>query len=226
MTEIIDTITPFLYQSRYVFAFLGSLLEGANIMLVCGFLYRLDLFKFWNILTVLLIGYILNGYLCYALGRFGGRKVLEKFGPKLFLTKTRIKKIEKYFRRHTIKALLLTRMTYGIGGYVYILAGIFRTKAKKFFWCNVLASMVWVMTTFFIGYTFGISYDLLSDVVKTIAVWMMVVLFILLMLGAIWFVYWLRRIAKTKLLEKMGNHKSWQTLKWVGKKIINLFNDT
>ena len=49
MTEIINIIAPFLDQNRYIFAFLGSLLEGANIMLACGFLYKLGVFKLWNV---------------------------------------------------------------------------------------------------------------------------------------------------------------------------------
>ncbi len=225
MTEIINTIIPFLNQNRYIFAFLGSLFEGLNIMLVCGFLYKLGIFKFWNILIVLIAGYILNGYFWYGLGRFGGRSLLEKWGPKFFLTKERMLKIEKYFKKHTIKALILTRITYGIGGYVFAIAGIFKTKAKKFFWCNFIASVIWVVITFALGYSFGISYDALDNLVKTVAVWAVVVLFILFIGIAILLVYWIRKKAKARFLEKTITHKKWETIKRTIMQIGKLFNN-
>ena len=131
MSALIDTITPFLYEHRYIFAFLGALFEGTNIMLLAGFLYKLGIFKFWNVLAVLFVGYIINGYFWYALGYWGGRRILEKWGPRLFLTKQRLRKLENYYKKHTTKALIITRVTYGVSSYVFIIAGIFKTKLKS-----------------------------------------------------------------------------------------------
>jgi len=216
--DFINTITPFLYQHRYIFAFLGALFEGTNIMLLSGFLYKLGLFKFWYLFSVLFLGYFINGYGWYAIGHFGGRKVLEKWGPRFSLTQERLKKLENYFKRHTTKALIVTRVTYGISSWVFIIAGIFKTKAKKFFWCNFVASIIWIISMFGIGYIFGASYALLSGITKVIAVWLMVVLFIVMILLAAGLVYWLRKKAKIRFIENILNHKGWEKLKWLGKK--------
>ncbi len=221
----IDTITPFLYNHRHIFAFLGALFEGTNIMLLGGFLYKLGIFKFWKIITILFVGYFINGYGWYAIGRWGGRKVLNKWGPRFFLTQERIKKLEEYFKKHTVKALMITRITYGISSYVFIIAGIFKTKAKKFFWCNLTASIIWVFMMFGIGYSFGASYEALSTLVKTIAVWLVIVLFIATVLIAASLVYWLRQKAKAKFLERVFNHKGWKMLRWLGEKIYKFLND-
>ena len=225
MSEIIDLITPFFYEHRYIFAFLGALFEGTNIMLLGGFLYKLGLFKFWNIFLILFLGYVVNGYTWYIIGRFGGRRILDKWGHRLFLTQERIKKLEDYFRKHTVKALIITRITYGLSGCVFIIAGIFKTKLRKFSWCNLIASFVWVLVMFGIGYSFGISYELLSKVVKLVAVWLVVVLFIVTILIAVFFVYWLRRKARTKFIERILNHEGWKKLKWLGEKIYKFLDD-
>ena len=225
MTELIDTITPFLYQHRYVFAFLGALTEGTNIMLLSGFLYKLGLFKFWNILLTLFVAYIINGYVWYAIGRWGGRKILEKWGPRFFLTKERFKKLENYFERHTIKALIITRITYGLSAWVFIIAGIFKTKLRKFTWCNLAAAVIWVLMMFIIGYSFGVSYELLSKMVKLVAVWMVAVLFTATVLVAAGLVYWLRKKAEIKFIEKISNQKGWKRLKWLGEKIYKFLDD-
>lgn len=219
MTEILNIILSFFYEHRYIFAFLGSIFEGTNIMLLAGFLSKLSIFKFWNILIVLLVGYFINGYGLYMLGRFGGRKILEKWGPRFFLTKERLIKLEDYFKKHTVKALVITRITYGISTYVFIIAGIFRTKFRKFFWCNLLASSAWVLIMFGIGYSFGASYELLGKVAKVVAVWLGVIVFIVVIVTAVWIVYWLRQKAKIKFLEKLFNHAGWEKLKQIGDKI-------
>lgn len=222
--DILNTITPFLYQHRYIFAFLGALFEGANIMLLSGFLYRLGIFKFLNIIAVLSLGYFINGYGWYAIGRLGGEKFLEKWGPRFFLTKERIQKLEEYFKKHTTKALILTRITYGISSYVFIMAGIFRTKAKTFFWCSLVSTLIWVLMLFGVGYVFGTSYELLSKVIKVIAGWLAVVLLVIIIVIAIALVYWLRRSFRIKFIEKIINQEGWKRLKWLGKKISEFFN--
>jgi len=224
MSEFISTITPFLHHHRYIFAFLGALFEGSSIMLLCGFLHKLGIFKFLNIIAVLSLGYFINGYVLYAVGRFGGRKILEKWGPRFFLTQERLRKLERYCKKHMGRAMIITRITYGFSMPTFIIAGMFRTKAKKFFWCSLTATFIWVLMLFVIGYTFGASYELLSKVIKLIAGWLMVVFFIIIVLIAIWFVFWLRRLARTKFIEKSLNQGSWKRLRKLGKKINKFLN--
>ncbi len=225
MSALIDTITPFLYEHRYIFAFLGALFEGTNIMLLAGFLYKLGIFKFWNVLAVLFVGYIINGYFWYALGYWGGRRILEKWGPRLFLTKQRLRKLENYYKKHTTKALIITRVTYGVSSYVFIIAGIFKTKLKKFSWCNLVAAIIWIFMMVGIGYSFGASYTALSKLVKLVAVWLVVALFIITVLMATGLVYWLRKRARVRFIENIANHKGWKRLKWLGKKIYKFLDD-
>lgn len=224
MSEFINTITPFLHHHRYIFAFLGALTEGTNIMLLSGFLYKLGIFKFLNVLAVLSLGYFISGYFWFAIGRFWGKTILEKWGPYFFLTKERLEKLEDYFIKHTEKTLIITRITYGLSMYTFVIAGMFRTKAKKFFWCNLVATFIWVFTLFFIGYVFGASYKALSSIVKVIAVWLVAVLFIIIVLIAFLLVYWLRRSAEKRFLEKNLNQGGWEKIKQIGNKIIEFFD--
>ncbi len=225
INTIVDTITPFLYQHRYIFAFLGAVFEGTNIMLLAGFLYRLEVFKFWNLFFILFGGYILNGYFFYLLGRWGGRDFLEKWGPRFFLTQERIKKLEAYFKKHTVKTLLITRITYGLGAYVFVIAGIFKTKAKKFLWCNLFASFVWVSMMFTVGYIFGVSYEALSSLIRVVAVWVTVVLFIAIIAIPIALVFWMRKRAGKRFIETITNHKTWKFFKYWSKKLYEFLDD-
>lgn len=225
MTEFIKPIISFIYEQRYIFVFLAALFEGTNIMLLAGFLYRLGVFKFWNTFFLLLMGYFLNGYIWYCIGYFGGRKFLNKWGSRFLLTKERLIKLENYFKKHTTKALIITRITYGISSYVLILAGIFKTKAKKFFWCNLIASIIWVLGMFFIGYSFGASYTLVGKITRTVTIWLTVVTFILMILSAIALVLWLRKLARRKFLEKILNHNYWSALKKISNKFYKFLDD-
>ena len=224
MTEVLDVVINFFYEHRYFFALLGALIEGNNIFIVSGFLAKLQVFDFWRILFVVLIGYFINGYALYAIGFFGGRRVLEKWGPRFFLSKERLEKLENYYKKHTIKALLATRMTYGISTYVFMMAGIFRTKLRKFFWCNLLASTGWVLLLFGIGYSFGASYELFHKVAKVVAVWIGVIMFIAIMGIAIWLVNRLKQKASLRFLQKVFDNDGWEKLKLFGKKISQVLS--
>ena len=76
-----------------------------------------------------------------------------------------------------------------------------------------------------IGYSFGASYAALSKLVKLVAVWLTVLLFVAIALIAIGLVYWLRKRARVRFIENIANHKGWKKLKWLGKKIYKFLDD-
>src|SRR4030042_4302740 len=101
--EIISNSTlNLLNEHKYIFSFIGALLEGNFFMILCGALFRFGYFNFFGLSAVLIGGYFLNGLFWYFLGRIAGHTVVEKW-IKHFRTGRKITdKLEKYFQDHSI----------------------------------------------------------------------------------------------------------------------------
>ena len=129
--DINNSALQLLYEHRYIFVFLAAALEGTFIMVLSGVLFKLGYFNFWPLFTVLVVGYFLNGIFWYLLGRLGGHHLVEKFIKKFKTGRRGMEKLEEYFSNHAEKTLFLTRITYGIGMFAFMIAGSLRMKWKK-----------------------------------------------------------------------------------------------
>jgi membrane protein DedA with SNARE-associated domain len=224
MEIIANSVSNLLYEHRYIFAFLGALFEGTYIMILAGVLFKFGYFNFWGLIGILTLGYFLNGLGFYLIGRMGGHKVLKKWGKRLHLTKKLLERIEKYFKKHSVKTLFITRLTYGLSWAALIIAGSFKMKWKKFLLINLVTDIIWVGAMFGLGYVFGVSYRALIVVTKTITLGLTIILFAIIILISFLILFWLRWFAKSKLLKRLENNR-FQFLERVGKVIDNLVNN-
>jgi len=208
----IDTINSsvlqLLYDHRYIFAFLAAMFEGTFIMILSGVLFKFGYFNLWHLFAVLVAGYFLNGIFWYLLGRFGGHHVVEKLIKKFKMGRRGIEKLEEHFANHSAKTLFLTRITYGVGMFVFMLAGSLKMKWKKFVPVNLAAAITWVIGVGAIGYGFGASLQSLSRVTKGITIGIIVIIALLIILVSISIVAWMRYFAKTQFVKDLENHNS------------------
>ena len=221
MELIANSILNLLSEHRYIFSFLGALFEGTYIMILAGVLFKFGYFKFWGLIVVLTAGYFLNGIVFYLIGRIGGRQILEKWGKRLRITRKLLEKLEGYFKKHSVKTLFITRITYGLSIPSFIIAGSFRMKLRKFMLVNLVAAVVWILGMVGLGYVFGVSYKALGVITKTVSIALVIILFVIIVLFSILVIHWLRRFAKMKFIKKLENHR-FMFLRGVGKMITNL----
>ncbi len=207
--EIIDnSLLQLLYEHRYVFAFLAAMLEGTFIMVLGGVLFKFGYFNLWHLFAVLVIGYFLNGVFWYLVGRLGGTQIIEKFIKRFKTGKRIMNRIEEYFNNHSVKTLFLTRITYGIGMFTFMIAGSLKMKWKKFAPINLLATITWVLIVGAIGYGFGASLQSLGNVTKGITIGIIAIIIFLIILISISFIAWMRYFARTQFVKDMENHDS------------------
>ncbi|HNU96783.1 MAG TPA: DedA family protein [Candidatus Portnoybacteria bacterium] len=206
--DINNSALQLLYEHRYIFVFLAAALEGTFIMVLSGVLFKLGYFNFWPLFTVLVVGYFLNGIFWYLLGRLGGHHLVEKFIKKFKTGRRGMEKLEEYFSNHAEKTLFLTRITYGIGMFAFMIAGSLRMKWKKFTAINMVAAAVWVIGMSALGYGFGAGLGLLKNVTKGITTGIIVIIFLLIILISVSFVAWMRYFAKTRFVKDLENHDS------------------
>jgi len=207
--EIINSsVLKLLYEHRYIFAFLGALFEGTFIMILSGVLFKFGYFNFWGLLCVLISGYLFNGFFWYLIGFIGGSQLVEKRIKRFSLGRKIMGKMESYFRRHSIKTLFLTRITYGFSMLSFIIAGSLKMNFKKFLSISLISAVFWVFLAGGIGYGFGAGFQSLSKITKGITIGLIILGIVLMVLFLLSFVSWMRYFVRTKFIQDLENHDS------------------
>lgn len=80
----------------------------------------------------------------YAVGRFGGRALVLRYGRYIFLTAERLDKAEAFFARHGGKVVTVARFLEGLRQANGIIAGIAGMHWLKFLVYNALGAVLWV----------------------------------------------------------------------------------
>ncbi|MBV8349635.1 MAG: DedA family protein [Mycolicibacterium sp.] len=111
-----------------------------------------------NIALVILVGVlgaVIGDNIGFAIGHFGGRPLVERFGRYVFLTPQRLDHAEGFINRHGGKVVTVARFIEGLRQVNGILAGTVGMHWLKFFAFNALGAVLWVGIWSCIGYFAG-----------------------------------------------------------------------
>jgi membrane protein DedA with SNARE-associated domain len=111
-----------------------------------------------NIVAVILVGVlgaIVGDNIGFAIGHFGGRPLVQRFGRYIFLTPERLERAENFFNRHGGKVITIARFIEGLRQANGILSGIIGMHWAKFLGFNALGAVLWVCTWALLGYLAG-----------------------------------------------------------------------
>jgi membrane protein DedA with SNARE-associated domain len=111
-----------------------------------------------NIALVVLVGVlgaVIGDNVGYAIGHFGGRPLVQRFGRYVFLTPERLDHAESFFNRHGGKVVTVARFIEGLRQANGILSGIVGMHWVKFLAFNALGAVLWVCTWAGLGYLAG-----------------------------------------------------------------------
>ena len=111
-----------------------------------------------NVVAVAVVGFVaavLGDNIGYAIGRFGGRAIVLRWGKYVGMTAERLDKAEDFFNRHGGKIITIARFIEGLRQANGIIAGIIKMHWLKFVAFNALGAALWVGTWVTIGYFAG-----------------------------------------------------------------------
>lgn len=91
----------------------------------------------------------------YAIGRFGGRALVLRYGRYVFITEERLAVAERFFNRHGGKIVTVARFIEGLRQANGLIAGITGMHWLKFLAFNALGAALWVGAWVSVGYFAG-----------------------------------------------------------------------
>jgi membrane protein DedA with SNARE-associated domain len=105
--------------------------------------------------VVAFVAAVLGDNIGYGIGRFGGRRLVDRWGKYVFLTPERLDKAEDFFDRQGAKIITIARFIEGLRQANGIIAGISKMHWLRFIAYNALGAALWVGTWVSIGYFAG-----------------------------------------------------------------------
>jgi membrane protein DedA with SNARE-associated domain len=115
-----------------------------------------------NIFLVGLIGFlaaVAGDNIGFAIGHFGGRRLIDRYGRYILLTPERVDKATGFFERHGGKIVVAARFIEGLRQANGIIAGMTGMHWAKFLGFNALGAALWVGVWTAIGYFSGSHID-------------------------------------------------------------------
>jgi membrane protein DedA with SNARE-associated domain len=128
-----------------------------------GYLVYLGDISFVTAVICGVIGAILQQWLLYAIGRYGGRPFLDKFGKYLHLKSKHIDIAEKWFDKYGSIIVFTGRFVPIMRQVVSIPAGMARMNLWRFTWLSALASVPWSILFVWLGYTLGDKWETINE---------------------------------------------------------------
>ncbi|MFG2887514.1 DedA family protein [Streptomyces sp. NPDC048297] len=107
-----------------------------------------------NIVVVALIAFlaaICGDNVGYAIGRFGGHRLVTRYGRYVLLTPERVARAEGFFARHGGKVVTVARFVEGLRQANGIIAGLSEMPWPRFLAFNMLGAALWVGTWVTLG---------------------------------------------------------------------------
>lgn len=149
--------------------FMGMALESANIPIpselifgFAGYLVYLGRLNFEPAVVYGVAGGLLGSIISYALGYYGGRPFVLKYGKYFFATPAKIALAQRWFDRYGLAAVFFARLLPVVRTFISLPAGFAKVKFGKFAAYTVLGSLPWTIALIYLGVALGENWYLLT----------------------------------------------------------------
>jgi membrane protein DedA with SNARE-associated domain len=137
-----------------------------------------------NLAVVIIVGVlaaIAGDNVGYAIGRYGGRRLVGRYGRYVGLTTTRVRAAEGFFARHGGKVIVVARFVEGLRQANGIIAGLSGMPWLRFLGFNALGALLWVGLWTTLGDLAGTHIDTIYSALRRYELYLLVVLAVLVL---------------------------------------------
>jgi len=156
-----------------------------------GFLVGRGEIGFLPALVASTAGSLSGALILYALGRWGGRNLILRYGRLLRVKEADLDRAEGWFDEYDEWVVLFGRMVPGVRSIVSIPAGMLRTPFVKFVLLTTAGSAAWNALLLAAGWYLGENWQQIEGIVGSVSTFVLVLVAVALIAAAIW--WWRRR---------------------------------
>lgn len=136
------------------------------VMPFAGFLAARGDFSLPVVIVINSLGALVGSGACYAIGRFGGKPLLLRYGKWFLIRRHDIEKTEKFFAEHGKATILVARFVPVVRHIISLPAGLARMRLVPFFVQTFIGSTIWGSFLIVLGYELGSRWDTVANKIK------------------------------------------------------------
>ncbi|MEU6173754.1 DedA family protein [Streptantibioticus parmotrematis] len=122
----------------------GVPVPGETVLIAASVYAGAGRLNVFGVALMALCAAVLGDNVGYAIGRFGGHRLVERYGRYVFLTPERIARVESFFGRYGAGIVVVARFVEGLRQANGIIAGLARMPWPRFLVYNALGAVLWV----------------------------------------------------------------------------------
>jgi membrane protein DedA with SNARE-associated domain len=138
------------------------LIPSEVIMPFSGYLVSTGRFTLWIVILAGTVGNLAGSVLAYAIGYWGGRPLVIKYGKYILLREEEIDKADKWFARSGPSTVFLSRMLPVVRTFISLPAGIAKMNFPKFLAYTFFGSLPWNFGLAYLGLILGENWKSLE----------------------------------------------------------------
>jgi len=134
---------------------LGFVVPGDVAVVLAGGLAAWARLELGSVLLAVVAGVLVGANVSFWIGRRGGTALIERWGERFLVDKSRVERVEIYFSQHGAKTVFLASFVSGLKNLVPAVAGASRMSVGRFLIYNAAGSTVRAAGLIALGYVFG-----------------------------------------------------------------------
>lgn len=131
------------------------------------------------------LGCTLGSALSYALGYYGGRPLLDRYGKYIMINRHDLERADRWFARWGDWAAFISRLLPIVRTFISFPAGVARIRFWRFLVLSFVGSVIWCGALALGGHTFGANWEELRAIMRPFDI----PIAILLLAGFVYYVY-------------------------------------
>lgn len=143
---------------QYLILFPIVIVEGPIITIIAGFLSSLGILNPFIVYPIVVLGDTTGDALYYAIGRWGRKGLITRFGRYFGMTEERIERFEGYLKRHMGRTIFFGKFSHALCAPILLAAGAAKIPFKKYISFSILATIPKSLILLLVGIYFGQAY--------------------------------------------------------------------
>lgn len=163
LNVVISTYGPWAVFVLVLIEDFGVPVPGETALIAAAVLASQGKLSIALLLPAAWLGAVVGDNIGYAIGRYGGRRLVVRYGARWGLTDRRLARVEHFFTRFGGAIVIVARFVVGLRQLNGIVAGIGRMAALRFMLYNAMGAALWVLFWGLGIYWFGAHLEALLD---------------------------------------------------------------
>jgi membrane protein DedA with SNARE-associated domain len=137
------------------------------------------------------LGCVVGSALAYAVGAWGGRPLIEKYGKYVLIRHRDVEQADAWFARYGGWAIFFSRLLPVVRTFISLPAGIARMPIVRFLLLSFIGSVPWCYMLTYVGFLLGEHWHDIRKYFRGADI-------VIVILGVLLFAFWIYRHLKTE----------------------------